>query len=59
MSEAVMKSSSKECGICNNASICLAKSCILYGPGLENKVSKFSWNDKAVPFVGRVMTCSL
>ena len=58
-SEAVMKSSSKECWICNNVSICLAKSCIFYRPGLENEVSKFGWNEKAVPFGGRVITCSL
>ena len=58
-SKAVIKSSSEECGTCNNASMCLAKSCMLYGPGLSKEVNKFGLNEKAVPFEGRVMTCSL
>ena len=58
-SDAVTKSNSDECGICNRASICLAKSCILYGPGLEKEVNKFGWNENAICFEGRVITCSL
>ena len=58
-SEAVMKSSSEECRTCNNAFMCLAKSGMLYGPGLSKEVSKFGSNNTAVPFEGRVITCSL
>ena len=59
MSEAVMKSNSDECGTCNNVSMYLVKGCMLYGPGVSKEVNKFGWNENAVPFEGRVMTCSL
>ena len=55
----LQKFSSKECGICNNVSMCLAKRCMLYGPGMSKEVNIFGWNEKAVPFEGRVITCSL
>ena len=35
--------------------MCLAKSCMLYGPSLSKEVNKFGWNEKAVPFEGRVI----